>query len=265
MDLANVHGLCIDEIRSNLAFLSGGYPMRDAGGHVEELSRLFQALGICHLLESLDVREFQQNLVRSGHARRYCLRTSDREHDTTTKYLALSRTEAFLDVLAAGDMALARSIAELSTQTWDRNREYEDDFCFYFFLQQLTLQSAPDDGEHILRRFESALKGSSSPRLDVLQALHGKDSDKFESSLSKLLEEEQTRIDNQRAKVVDSKFLFWPRSFISIEGLALLQMAGLVGLSIEGEFPRCPQEARRPLAENDYHDLFAELAELVGH
>jgi hypothetical protein len=178
--------------------------------------------------------------------------------------LALSRTEALLDALVAGDLKLARSIAELSPSGWTRDWEYEDDFCFYAFLHQLLLQPPSADFEQILARFAAALEGGLSTRLDVLTALFTKDASEFETALLALLEEEQTRVDDQRSSVVDSKFLFWPRSFVSIEGLALLRTAELVGLSVVGDFVLCPSEARLAVSENNYRDFFAELDSLLG-
>jgi len=264
MDLAAVHQLCLGEIRSNIAFLTAGLPVRDSAGNIEELSRLFQGLAICHLLESLDHGQFRENLVRSGHARRYFLRSSLEQGNVTSKYLALSRTEALLDTLVAGDLKLARSIAELSPTEWNPDWEYEDDFCFYNFLQQSILQASRDDMAKTLVRFEAALEGGSSSRLRVLKTLLYNDTDGFEAALTALIEEEQKRMDGTRSSVVDSKFLFWPRSFVSIEGLALQRTAELSGLSITREFQMCPADARLTVVENNYRDLFAELDALLA-
>jgi hypothetical protein len=264
MEIPEVHKLCLEEIRSNMAFLTGGYTMKDSGDTLAELSRLFQGLGICHLLETLDVGEFRENLVRSSDARRYFLRKCREEGSVASKHLALSRTEALLDALAAGDLRLARSIAELSPINWNRDWEYEDDFCFYAFLNQLLLQAPPPDREQTLARFEAALEGGSSTRLNVLRAILAKDAGDVETALAQLVEEEQARFDAQRSAIVDSKFLFWPRSFVSIEGLALLRAAELVGLQVSGDFAMCPPEARLPVRENDYRDFFLELDVLLG-
>jgi Immunity protein 49 len=264
MDLAEVHKLCVEEIRYHAGFLAGGLPIRDYGEAIEELSRLFQGLGICHLLEALNTDEFRENLVRSGHARRYYLHASRTQGNTDSKYLALSRSEALLDVMAAGDLLLARSIAELSVTEWTQRWEYEDDFCFYFFLQQLVLDAPPEDLRQIVRRFETALQGGTSSRQNVMKALVERDTEGFEAGLTALLDEEQNRIDSEREDIVDSKFLFWPRSFVSIEALALLRAAGLVGLVIEKDFPMCPPEARLSIGECNYRDLFAELGEVLS-
>src|SRR5215471_8194099 len=236
MEIAEVHQLCLEEIRSHITFLTGDYAMKDSADTLAELSRLFQGLGICHFLETLDAGEFRENLVRSGHARRYFLRKCRQEGNVASKHLALSRTEALLDALAAGDLKLSRSIAELSPIYWNRDWEYEDDFCFYAFLNQSLLQAPLLDREQTLARFGAALEGGSSTRLGVLKALLAKDAGDLETALAQLVEEEQARFDVQRSAVVDSKFLFWPRSFVSIEGLALLRAAELVGLEVRRDF-----------------------------
>jgi hypothetical protein len=257
--------MCVDDIRLNLEFVASGYPMQESASHLAELSALFQGLGICHLLESLDTDQFRENLVRSGFARRYFLRACKLEGNNGTKYLALSRTEALLDVLAAGDLSLAHSLADLSPQSWNRNWEYEEDFSFFVFLSQLLLSAPSYSLEAILNRFEAALQGGSSKRLKVLRALLARDSRGFELSLFSLLEEEQDRADLRRSTIVDSNFLFWPRNFVSIEGLALLRAAEYVGLPVGGEFPMCPREATLSVMKNNYRDFFSELAAMLSH
>ncbi len=58
---------------------------------------------------------------------------------------------------------------------------------------------------------------------------------------------------------MESQFLFWPRSFVSVEALGLLKIAEIVGMRIDEEFAFCPREARLPVTNNIYMDLFTEL------
>lgn len=266
MDLRDVRNRILPAIYEQAVNLLAGYPVSELGDTFDALSELFQGLGICYLLAEADTEMFRKFLVKSGHARRYFLRKSREQGNTQDRHLALSRNEAFLDVVVAGDLGLAREIAALTPETWNQNWEYEDDYCFFLFLHTLVQHPDPLPVEQlggILARFEQVLEGNPSPRLSVCQALTASDAGEFASALQVLLEEKQGELDKLRPSVVDSKFLFWPRSFVSIEGLALLQSAAVAGLKIQEEFPLCPQDARFPTATTAYLDLFAELETVI--
>lgn len=267
MDLRDVREQVIPEIHEKMFFLTAGYPMADTGAVFEELSELFQALGICYLLTAADVDKFRENLVRSGHARRYFLRKSQEEGNDQDRHLAISRSEAFLDSVVAGDLNLARDIEHLSSEVWERDWEYEDDFCFFLFLHKLVKHPVPlSEGElrAILDRFERALEGGISSRLNVCKSLATHDEMAFTETLRVLLVEEQEKFDDKRSSIMASRLPFWPRSFVSVEGLALLKIAGIVGMRIDTEFLLCPQEARIPVADNQYVDFFTDLERVLA-
>jgi hypothetical protein len=264
MDPRSVHNELVAEIKEELLFVAG-YPATEIGDVFERLSEYFQALGICHILETADPDQFRENLVRSGYARRYFLNNSREQGHTNDRHLALSRTEAFLDSLAAGQLTLAREIAELSIEKWESTWEYEDDFCFFHFLHQIT--RAPDDLKNpILRgtlsRFEAALEGGESLRLDACNALLRRKAEECETAISGLMEEREESLNGRRERMLErdiSVCAFWPRSFVSIEGLALLRIADLLGIHVEGDVPLCPEVARLGLTDRSYQDIFLEI------
>ncbi len=192
MDAREIHDGLVPEIKEMLAFVAVGYPVRELGDQLEKLSEYFQALGIAYLLEYADQDRFRENLVRSGHARRYFLRKSREENNPEDRRLALGRTEALLDVLAAGHLGLAREIVDLSIETWHPDWEYEDDFSYYLFLHRL-VQANPDATDanlrEILATFERALEDGESPRLDVCQALLDRDTASLREALTRLMQE----------------------------------------------------------------------------
>lgn len=268
MDIADVHAALLPEIHERMWLVRDRHPMARLSQTFEELSGLFEALGLCHLLESVDLAELAENLCRSGHARRFFLRRSALEGNARDRRLALGRTRAVLDALASGDLALARDIAALSITTWEPTWEYEDDFCFFLFLHQVILgmdAGAPfprPDLVAILDRFEEALEGAESPRLDVCRALVARDAGAFRDALKLRLEEIAGELDVERessAVQEDFDVGFWPRSFVSIEGLALLQLGGLLGAGIQEELPMCPRIARLPVRPTAYPDFFVEM------
>jgi len=267
MDLSEVRDYVVDELKDGLSLLPAGYPMSDIGRTFRDVSRLFQALAICQLLVEGDADEYRENLVRSGHARRYYLRRSRDEGNDENRFLGLSRSEAILDALVAGDIQLARDIADLSTERWNSTWEYEDDYCFYLFIH--TLVKSAGEGfpapqlAAILDQFEIALEGGVSPHLDVCRALVSQDEDEFADAMQSLIVWKEEQLDAKRPSITPPYFLFWPASFVYIEGLALLRCAEITGVHVEAEFTLCPSESRLNVRTNTYPDLFAELDSIL--
>lgn len=262
MDLRDVRERLMAPLAEHAGALAANWPIRDCAAALECLSEVFQAFAICALLTQYDVDKFRENLVRSAHARRYFLRKAAEANVSDDRRLALSRGEAVLDALAAADIVVAREIAERSIRDWHANWEYEDDFCYYLFIHDCILHDGtPAEAitAPLLERYEQSLEGGDDPRLKVCQSLVERDPEKFIATFSALMNAKQEQIDQQRPNVVDSKFLFWPRSFVSVEGLALLRLAEMAGLAIAEEFPLCPAESRLALHENSYADIFQDL------
>ena len=262
MDLADVHSELVVEAQQSLGVVIANDAVGRIGYVFDDLSTYFQGLGICHLLEFADTEQFRENLVRSGHARRYFLRKSREQGNTDDRHLALSRTEAFLDAVVAVDLALARDIARLSIDRWEPAWEYEDDYCYYRFLHTIVL--APDEAptealDALLDRFEGVLEGGTSARLDACKALLHQDEVAFDDALEMLMEETQQAHDEKRELVETYDFPFWPRSFVSIEGLALLKVADLLGVPARDAFPLCPNLGRLASPGRPVFDLFAEI------
>jgi hypothetical protein len=263
MDLRDVHEQIVFQVKEHLAIVASGSLVEKIGASFEQLSTCFQALGICHLLEFADTGEFRENLVRSGHSRRYFLRKSREQGNLFDRHLGLSRTEAFLDAIASGQLSLAQDIARLSVTAWDADAEYEDDFCYYFFLQSLV--AAAEEFPHgtlaaTLVRFERALEGQRSARLEVCRALLSGDGGKFLEHFGELVRATRDSNENKRQALESHEFLLWPRSFVSIEGLSLLRIAELRGIRTTDEWPLCPPLARLPVTDQEFLDVFAEIA-----
>jgi immunity protein 49 of polymorphic toxin system len=268
MDASEVHKELVPEIKDMLTCLAVGYPIRELGDELERLSEYFQALGIAYLLESADQERFGENLVRSGHARRYFLRKSREENNDQDRRLALGRTEAFLDALAAGHLGLAREIADLSIDTWHPDWEYEDDFCYYLFLHRMVRANAAvgrADLSVLLTGFEKALEDGDSPRLDVCKALVDRDTNALRAALTLLMENRNQEMEKARERNIErdpAECVCWARSFISIEGLALLRVAeltGMVPLEPGEELQLCPGMAMLPVRDRDYLDMFVSI------
>lgn len=265
MDLRDVHQQLIRDIQSNLAVVAARPPMAEVGYAFEELIEHFEALGICHLLAFADAGEFQLNLVRAGHARQYFLRKSA-EQETTGRYLALSRSGAFFAALAAHDRALAVDIAARSIVTWHPGWEYEDDFCYHRFLHVLTASPEdppPEELEPLLAQWAEALQQSDATRWTLCRALLDEDAETFDETLYALMEAEQEQHRRRREGLELHDYPFWPRSFVSVEGLALLQVAGWRQMPTSDEYPLCPAPARLGPEASASPNLFERIERLT--
>ena len=267
MQLRDVAESTKSEIMEHAGYLATDPPMSACGKVIERFSELSQGYAICMLLGESDEEQFREHLRRSACANRYFRRKSAEQGNQDDRHLGLSRSEAFLDALAAGEMDLARDIARLSPTVWRSGWEYEDDFCYfrllYAMLQQGT-QFSPRDAEPLLERFEQILEGDPSPRWSICRAMADRDEMFLGESLRELLDEKAARDDARRPSIVGSNFLFWPQSFVSIEGLAILRLASLVGVSLTDPFPLCPEEARLPESIQPYDDIFVRLEEAIA-
>jgi immunity protein 49 of polymorphic toxin system len=268
MDAREIRDGLVPEIKEMLAYVAVGYPIRELGAEIESLSAFFQALGIAYLLENSDQERFRENLVRSGHARRYFLRKSREENNDADSRLALGRTEAFLDALAAGHLGMARGIADLSIETWYPDWEYEDDFCYYLFLHRVVQAGGAAglaDLRDILARFEKALEDGESPRLDACKALLDRDTDALRAALTVLMEQRNKEMEQARGRNMEldpTACICWARSFVSIEGLALLRVAEITGIApLEPgeELQLCPELAMLSVGDRDYLDMLVSI------
>ncbi len=267
MDLSEVHTELVHAIRDGMSYVAPPLHIAEMGGIFDELALQLEGLALCHLLENADQAAFAENMARSGHSRRFFLRRSRLEKNQDDRHLALSGTRCFLDSLIAGSLPLAREIATLSTEAWNSAWEYEDDYCFYLLLHTIVKQPTPFPTPEIhalLRRFETSLQGGKSAHLNVGKALAARDPGAFTDTLLSLLSAEAARIEEgrQSAAVHERDILFWPKSRVSIDGLALLKIAELIELPIDGDFPLCPQMARLAWSDHAYRDLFEEIERL---
>lgn len=246
-----------------MSFLVDPVPIREKAETLQALCRLFQALAICKLIDQADPSAFAENLVRSGQARRYYLRKSQEEGNVNDRFLGLSRVESVLDTVAAGDFDLARQIADSSVDEWHPGWEYEDDFCYFLFFHRLTLGTPFVDSSEaaaLLLRFERALEGASSGRLEICQAVHRQSEVAFWTALERVLADFQAANERRRARITEfsADAAFWPRSFVSVEALAWLRVAETFGWQAADAFAYCPREAMN-IRVMPVDDLFESL------
>ena len=214
----------------------------------ESATPKLRALAVIVLLTRGDVSRFHGNLHAAAELWR--------DHLRGAAAAGNGHAQGLFDALAAGSLALAREIAALASPVWRQGFEYEDDFCWARIVG-LLLQGAPGNGgagadaevDALLERFELALQGQPSARLDLARLLARRDGQAFGPAFEELLREQARDIHArvEAGEMDDAASL--PARRVFVEGLALLALARLWGLPTEREYRFCPALARsRPLA-----------------
>jgi hypothetical protein len=264
MDILEAQKLIVKEAGALMGSLVASGPIVRRGETLRDIGRRFQALAICKLLVNADVGAFLEHLIRSGQARRYYLRKSHEEGNTNDRFLGLSRAEAILDVIVAGDVSLARDIVALSIDRWRDGWEYEDDFCYYLFIHGIVRDAAFVDSleaMRVLRQFEQALDGQAAARLKLCESLRARDQEQFEAGFNSLISDYAEATDAKRVKFTEytSDASAWPGCFVSIEALAWIAIGRTCGMALHGQFRFCPSEALGPFTPPTVEDLFQSL------
>ena len=238
-----------EELRVAIEFeldrLSERPPLEIAAEVCDHLCLLLRTEACCYVLVDGDQDGFFHTLRKSADVRRYYLHRVAATGSTGDPLFALSNGPAFFDALAARDFEIADEIAGASSQNWQPDSEYEDDYCFYKFFHLLVA-----DGNHeptlkqILSRFEAVVEGESSAKLHVCGALLSRDQQGFDSSINALLEERSAELESDEERFFTDRIVFDVKRHIYIEGLAILNVADRLGLETREEYQYCPQLCR---------------------
>jgi hypothetical protein len=223
------------------------YPIDEMGKLSLEVSNKFRVLAIVTLVTQGESDFFYHNLIRSGRSREaYLLRL--RQEGISDHHGCSGRYESLLDAVAAGDLPLARHIADLSPGEWQEQHEYEDDYCYAQCLHRFIRAEPPRDQlDTLFGRWAVYLDGKDTARLNVCQALSTQEQKAFEEAFEALLDEQQAKIgaDKERGQFEDPSVVAQRRVFV--EGLALLRLADIRGLNTQQEYRYCPSLARVPM------------------
>ena len=243
-------GEYLDTYTYEVAFWVSGvqnpnYPMDQFGHLTETVSDQLRTLAIAILLVEANTDLFYHNLIRSGLARERFLQRC-RQEGFADFHLAISRSGALFDALAAGEFDLTRRIAALSPEEWFQNGEYEDDYCFSRFFH-LALIEDPGQARmaSLLERFEKALDGDLSSHLDLCRALAARDQSAFDSTFEAYIAEHNEHLEEDSGRMEDTHVAAERQIFV--EGLAALRLAEHLGLHTQPEYKYCPALARLPM------------------
>ncbi len=237
----------LDEAREDVGFLVRNLlhsqcTLAHAGRYCEAIVEAQRSVALLELLLHADAAVFADELAVGAYARRHflrrCAKSSFADH-----YTCASRADGLFAALAAGQLGLAREIGALSPAGPRANEEYEEDFWYARFLFAMLEPLAPAP---VLKELERSLEGEGSARLDVCKALAARDPAALDEALEALLEVHAEDVANERLGPAQEEAGRAAATHVFVEGLALLQLAGHLGIETRAEYPFCPAIARVP-------------------
>jgi hypothetical protein len=262
MALSAVREELIEDIKYELSVITERHPLHELAPVYERVANGFEALGICNLLLYGNPERFHENLIRSGHARLAFLRDCERNGETASHQLAISRWPSLLDVIVADDTALAREIVGRSPSEWIPDGEYEDDFCFVAILHRLVAGAGPEDHaalRPLLERFRGVVGEEPTPQYEICVALVEEDHALFAEAFERRLGEREAWVERVRGGPTADEAVVWTQSQIFIEGLAVLKVAEAAGFPTDRDYKFCPRLARHPRKGVPSEDIFLVL------
>lgn len=237
-------------VEMGLEKLSAGSPLDRIGPTCDDLCQNYRTLAACALMLSADTDGFRHMLHRSGQVRLHFLERCAELSGYHDPYSATGNSAGFFDAVAAGDRPLAERIVAMSPERWREGEEYPDDFCYAYFCH-LAIQGAAAPRlrmEETIRQFETALGKEKSARLAVCKSILEMSQASFDESFEALLVTRKAEVEEERPQFFpDDRIIFRTKSRIFVEGLAVLNIADLRGLSTAKEYRYCPITARLPM------------------
>lgn len=221
-------------------------PFDEIGKLSLEMSDKLRDMAIIVLLIKGDSDRFYHNLIRSGMAREiYLVRCRD-EGFLEDHHRASGRYKPLLDVVAAGDFHIARRIVALSPSAWQKGHEYEDDYCFAQILLRLVQEIPPQQEiRPLLERFETCLGDQPRTELEICRVLAKRDQEAFDKVFHALLDEHEADLAMSIKRGLREVTI--AMRHLSVEGLAMLKLAEMVGLETRADYRYCPSLARVPM------------------
>ncbi len=251
-DLADCEEDFGDLLADVVPLVEGGQRSATAYFNVELAQRV---LGLCSLLARAEVDAFVDRLERSGTARLELLKFAADGAACEPPTLAVTKSVGFPAALAAGNVELAAAIGRAMPATHDPEYEYEDDFLFIDLMRRAAVGIADRSAwlpgaAQALARWTVVLKKRPSPHRDVWQAMVDSDQAVFTKCFPALVDYRIAQLAQYRKQSAFAPKLFAAEGQVWIEGLALLELAGRLGLATEPDYPLLPSLARSQRSRN---------------
>src|SRR5581483_2076951 len=259
MSLADKRSSLLEDVEDQLAVIAAGDPVKEVGDVFEQAARDFQAIACCNLLLKADRKGLQKHLFWAGLTQRTFLERSQRQGNVGDFRLARSRWDSMYCAIAAADDRLAGEIHALAPKDWIQDGEYEYDFAYHLFISLVATGGDQPSRATALARFEKALDGSASIRLELCQAIQSASGPLFEDALARLADARVAEVKKERETANDDDAAFEPLASVFVEGLALVRLGAVLGLAPLRDYPLCPAIGWLQPASRRPDDLFAEI------
>ncbi len=240
--------LAIEVARENARFaLERALATSTRAGHrdpalLPAVADAHHTLGLVALLADVDPETFGRRLAMAGQADRRC-RGMDLSPWPTL--LMANRWLPFADVLASGDLAGARGLAQVLPTAHQDGFEYQDDFLRIHFMQRLLLSGEDRPALlALLDRWTQAAEGEPGPYHGLSQALLDRDAAAFEVALAAVLADRRTKRAAWRKSPHHRIELDATEGCVFVLGLAYLRLAELRGIPTAAEYEDMPAPAR---------------------
>lgn len=203
----------------------------------------YRILALCALIEDGDADTFARLLAKSAQSQLELYRAPRK--GVGPEYLAISKNGAFLSALAAGDLDTARALVADAPKFLSET-EYEEDYLYYAALHHILLE---DDASYraIAKKWNDVTGGEANPKSRLCEALVDADSAAFGEALGELIEQFDDAMKEWRKRVDYREELGAVESAVFLNGIGLLRLAELRGLTTEPEYEFLPRIARVPV------------------
>jgi hypothetical protein len=207
---------------------------------LHKLCDRFRQRGVCTFLLTGDAQPFFVNAMQSASAYMTCLPSIDDAQKVT------SLAKPFYDAIGGGLWDCATFIARSSRMTWNKAREYEDDFLFVrFLMRHFFLNASDSESRATIAAHEKAAEGEDQSHRDVCIAFLDKDGPLFDAALNRLLRARSERVEAMVERdAIPEESWSWLRYFSS-EGLALLKLAERSGLPVGKDYLHVSEALRK--------------------
>lgn len=213
-----------------------------------ESAYFYRRVALCELLSEARTDRFSVYLCKSAQVRLHFLQRVAGGLPAQKTHTCASKNFSFMDALATGQLGLASEIARLTTARHEPSCEYEEDFLFHHFLHQLALGHQGHvavDLQPLLSRWEAVLRGDVTCHLKLCQALHMRDTPRFNDALADAITQRVATFKEQKNDA-GPKDVALTEPHVYVTGLALLRLAEFQGMETLREYPTLPRLARVP-------------------
>ena len=192
---------------------------------------MWRRKGVARFFLFADPDQLYIDLFNSSQAFYYFLNSKAEEDKLTSKSFPI------LDAIACGDINGARNLAAISRSTWNKNKEYEEDFLYFYFLSQI-VSGNEELLDVILKKIECI--ATDETRLLICKSLKKRDSIKFNEVIEGFLMDSWSNYEEaMEDETIDPEHAV-STAKLSIEGLAILRIALLRDINISSEYVLVP-------------------------